>query len=185
VAGLPARPQPRAAHPDAVLAANGQSAAWRIVSLGVTTVLPTAATLALYAALRTWWPALVAKVIAVGLTARLAAWAGAGRPQPPAAWAWVGRPQPPAALALGLRYLLTSGALVLLDAVVRRPTRPLELAALLAASVAGAVGQHALATVLGSRRPRPDGWEPVIVRPAAEPDAGTVPAFDAREELSA
>ena len=170
VAGLPTRPPPRPTHPDAVLAGRRPAKDRRVPLLGVAT----AATLGLYTVLRLWWPQLIADVVAISLIA----WLGA-------------RAARLSALALGLSYLLTCGALAVLDAMVHRPGRLLELAALLGAAVIGTAGYLAMTRAPAPRRQPAGQRDGVIVRmpatgPGDRPRASAAPQSPhLPEELSA
>ncbi|WP_263249046.1 bifunctional glycosyltransferase family 2/GtrA family protein [Saccharopolyspora rosea] len=68
VDGLPRRPEPRAAHPQAVLAERENGLLWQLVSFGVIGVVSTALTSVIYALLREWWPTLLANFVALTVT---------------------------------------------------------------------------------------------------------------------
>jgi hypothetical protein len=186
VAGLPMRPPPRAAHPDAVLARSRFPAGWRMPP-SLVAVLAVTVALGLYTLLRLWWPPLAADVGAITLTAWLSAkatrWPAFSAARRP------GRRQLTSLLAFGLGYPLSCGALLVLDVAVHRPGRLLELAALCGAAVAGVAVLAALAHLQGARWQPKGQWDPVIIweaDPGAPGDpASAVPEPDSAKELSA
>ncbi|HEX3787970.1 MAG TPA: bifunctional glycosyltransferase family 2/GtrA family protein [Pseudonocardiaceae bacterium] len=143
VADLPRRPEPRPIHPDAVIARRDTGLLWQLLSFAVIGGLSTLATLLLYAWLRQWWPPLAANLVALVVTTLLNTEANRRL-------TFVGvrgsssRVHLQGLLVFGLYYALTSGALLVLDATVARPSRLLELAVLLAASVVGTAGRFVL-----------------------------------------
>lgn len=143
VPDLPQRPEPRPIHPDAVVARRDTGVLWQVVSFAVIGGLSTVATLLLYALLRQWWPPLLANLVALTLTTLLNTEANRRL-------TFIGsrgassRVHLQGLLVFGLYYALTSGALLLLDAAVAHPSRMLELAVLLAASVIGTAGRFVL-----------------------------------------
>ncbi|HWC83106.1 MAG TPA: bifunctional glycosyltransferase family 2/GtrA family protein [Pseudonocardiaceae bacterium] len=143
VAGLPRRPEPRPMHPDAVLARRDTGLLWQVLSFAVIGGLSTVATLALYALLRQWWPPLAANLVALTLTTLLNTEANR-RLTFVGVRGSSGRVHLQGLLVFGLYYALTSGALLVLDATVAAPSRMLELAVLLAASVVGTAGRFLL-----------------------------------------
>ncbi|GAA3112675.1 glycosyltransferase [Streptosporangium carneum] len=144
VPDLPARPDPRAAHPDAVLAENGGGLLWQLLSFGVIGVLSTAAHLGLYALLRTWLPLLAANLAALTLTTVLNTEANrrftfvASRERSTARTHLLGL------IVFGLYYALTSGALLTLTALVPGHTRVLELTVLVCACLLGTASRFLL-----------------------------------------
>jgi putative flippase GtrA len=142
--GLPQRPQPRAAHPDAVVAPRrGTRPAWQAISFAVIGLASTLATVVLYAIGRKWWTPLEANLVALILTTvlnteanRRFTFAGTGRSVP--------RVHAQAALVFLGYYALTSFALLALTSLVAHPSWALEVAVLLAASVCGTVGRFLL-----------------------------------------
>lgn len=140
---LPRRPEPRSAHPDAVLATREGGLRRQLWTFGLIGLASTAATAVLYALLRSWSPPLVANLIAlVGVTLlnteanRRLTFAGAGAsPQ---------RVHLQSLVVFALYYALTSGALLALQTMVAQPSRWLEVAVLLAASVIGTAGRFVL-----------------------------------------
>ena len=140
VPGLPHRPEPRPTHPDAVLARRDTGLLWQIVSFALIGGVSTVATLLLYALFREWWPPLAANLVALVLTTllnteanRRLTFLGSRGP--------TGRVHLQSLLVFALYYALTSGALLILDGLVTAPSRMLELAVLLAASVVGTAGR--------------------------------------------
>lgn len=140
VADLPQRPAPRATHPDAVLATRPDGPRWRLgLQLAVFSVIglaSTVATVILYALLRPWWPPLLANLGALVMVTllnteanRRLTFAGSGGSRR--------RIHAQALVVFGLYYLLTSGALLVLQQLVARPSRWLEIAVLLGASIVG------------------------------------------------
>ncbi len=144
VTGLPQRPAPRAAHPDAVLAPRRSTrATWQAISFAVIGLLSTLATVALYALGREWWSPLGANLVALIVTTMLNTeanrrftFAGTGRSPV--------RVHTQAALVFLGYYALTSLALLALISLVPEPSRALEVAVLLGASVLGTVGRFLL-----------------------------------------
>jgi putative flippase GtrA len=143
VVDLPRRPAPRCAHPDAVLAARHGVLLWQLVTFGLIGLASTAATALLYVLLRSWSPPLVANLgalVAVNLlnteANRRLTFAGAGVSSR--------RVHLQGLVVFALYYALTSGALLALQALVARPSRWLEVAVILAASVVGTVGRFVL-----------------------------------------
>jgi putative flippase GtrA len=143
VADLPRRPAPRCAHPDAVLAAREGGLLWQLVAFGLIGLVSTAATAVLYALLRSWSPPLVANLVALVLVNLLNTEANR---RLTFAGAEVSRRRVhlQGLVVFALYYALTSGALLALQALVARPSRWLEVAVLLAASVLGTAGRFLL-----------------------------------------
>ncbi len=143
VADLPRRPAPRCAHPDAVLAAREGGLRWQLVAFGLIGLVSTAATAVLYALLRSWSPPLVANLVALVLVNLLNTEANR---RLTFAGAEVSRRRVhlQGLVVFALYYALTSGALLALQALVARPSRWLEVAVLLAASVLGTAGRFLL-----------------------------------------
>jgi glycosyltransferase involved in cell wall biosynthesis/putative flippase GtrA len=143
VVDLPHRPQPRPAHPDAVLDRRSGGLSWQVLSFAVIGVVSTIATLVLYAVLREWWSPLVANLIALTVTTLLNTEANrrftftGERRQ-------TGRVHLQGLAVFGLYYVFTSSALIVLHAVVPVPSRFVELTVLLAASVIGTAGRFLL-----------------------------------------
>jgi glycosyltransferase involved in cell wall biosynthesis len=136
VADLPQRPEPRAAHPQAVLAKPETGLLWQILSFGVIGALSTLVTVVMFALLRTWWPPLLANLVALTVTTlwnteanrRFTFIRESGSP---------GRIHLQGLLVFALYYGVTSGALMWLHAVDANPSRWLEIAVLVVSSVVG------------------------------------------------
>jgi putative flippase GtrA len=144
VAELPRRPAPRCAHPDTVLAAGARAElGWQVAVFGLIGLVSTAATAVLYALLRSWSPPLMVNLIALVMVTvlnteanRRLTFSGArssGR--------WV---HLQGLVVFAMYYALTSGALLGLHAVDAQPSRWLEVAVLLVASVLGTAGRFVL-----------------------------------------
>lgn len=138
VAGLPRRPEPRAAHPQAVLGHRVEGLLWQLSSFGAIGALSTALTAVLYALFRMWWPPLLANLGALVLTTLWNTEANrkytfTGRATSP------GRVHLLGLLVFALYYAVTSGALLLLQHASADPSRWLEIAVLIASSVLGTV----------------------------------------------
>jgi glycosyltransferase involved in cell wall biosynthesis len=143
VPDLPRRPEPRAAHPDAVLGRSAGALSWQVLSFAVIGVLSTAANLALYGVFRLWWPTLLANLAALILTTLFNT--EANRRFTFTSAAKSGRRIHLQGLAVfGLYYAFTSAALVALDGIEPNPDRSLELVVLLVASVLGTAGRFLL-----------------------------------------
>lgn len=143
VPDLPRRPAPRSAHPDAVLPARNGGLLWQLASFGLIGLASTAATAVLYALLRSWSPPLVANLVALVTVTllnteanRRLTFAGASVSRQ--------RVHLQSLVVFALYYALTSGALLVLGALVARPSRWLEVAVLLAASIVGTAGRFLL-----------------------------------------
>jgi putative flippase GtrA len=143
VADLPRRPAPRSAHPDAVLAACNGGLLWQLVAFGLIGLASTVATAVLYALVRSWAPPLVANLVALVMVTllnteanRRLTFAGSGASKQ--------RVHLLGLMVFALYYALTSGALLVLQALVDRPSRWLEVAVLLAASVVGTAARFLL-----------------------------------------
>jgi putative flippase GtrA len=143
VAELPRRPAPRSAHPDAVLATRDGGLLWQLAAFGLIGLASTAATAVLYALLRSWSPPLMANLVALVIVNllnteanRRLTFAGAGVSRQ--------RVHLQGLVVFALYYAFTSGALLVLQALVARPSRWLEVAVLLAASVVGTAGRFLL-----------------------------------------
>ncbi len=143
VANLPRRPAPCSAHPDAVLAARAGGLFWQLVSFGLIGLASTAATAALYALFRSWSPPLVANLIALVLVNFLNTEANR---RLTFAGAVVSRQRVhlQGLIVFAMYYALTSGALLVLGALVTSPSRWLEVAVILAASVVGTAARFLL-----------------------------------------
>ncbi|MGB8961105.1 MAG: bifunctional glycosyltransferase family 2/GtrA family protein [Pseudonocardiaceae bacterium] len=143
VADLPRRPAPRSAHPDAMLAARSGGLLWQLVVFGLIGLASTAATALLYALFRSWSPPLVANLVALVAVNllnteanRRLTFAGCAVSRQ--------RVHLQGLVVFALYYALTSGALLMLGALVASPSRWLEVAVLLAASAVGTVGRFVL-----------------------------------------
>lgn len=136
VSGLPRRPAPKPAHPRAVLAEPKNGLLWQVVSFGAIGALSTGITAVLYALLRGWWPPLVANLVALVLTTlwnteanrRFTFLNQSGS---------AGRVHLQGLLVFALYYVVTSGALLALQAVNPDPSRWLEVLVLVISSVLG------------------------------------------------
>ncbi|HWR48962.1 MAG TPA: bifunctional glycosyltransferase family 2/GtrA family protein [Pseudonocardiaceae bacterium] len=143
VPDLPRRPEPRSAHPDAVLATHEGGLRWQLLTFGLIGLASTAATAVLYVLLRSWSPPLVASQVALVAANllnteanRRLTFAGAGASRQ--------RVHLQSLVVFALYYALTSGALLVLQAMVAHPSRWLEVAVLLAASAVGTAGRFLL-----------------------------------------
>ncbi|MFC7340835.1 glycosyltransferase [Saccharopolyspora griseoalba] len=135
VEGLPRRPEPRAAHPSAVLAERENGLLWQLVSFGAIGVVSTVLTSVLYAVLRTWWPPLLANLAALIATT---AWNTEANRR----WTFLqrgtsGRVQLQGLIVFALYYVVTSGALLGLHQWAGDPSRGLEVLVLVVSSVVG------------------------------------------------
>jgi putative flippase GtrA len=146
VADLPQRPAPAPIHPQATVARRETGVLWQVLSFGLIGAASTVATLLLYAGFRSWWPYWLANLAALTITTMLnteanrrLTFVGAHRAS--------GRVHLQGLVVFGLYYLFTSGALFLLDSLVARPTKLLELTVLLASSLLGTVGRFLLLRV--------------------------------------
>ncbi|MBV9164198.1 MAG: bifunctional glycosyltransferase family 2/GtrA family protein [Pseudonocardiales bacterium] len=140
---LPRRPAPRSAHPDAVLAARAGGLRWQLLAFGLIGLVSTAATAVLYALLRSWSPPLVANLVALVTVTllnteanRRLTFAGAGVSRQ--------RVHLQGLVVFALYYAFTSGALLVLGVLVSQPSRWLEVAVLLTASIVGTAGRFLL-----------------------------------------
>ncbi len=135
VAGLPQRPDPRPAHPQAVLAKRENGLLWQLVSFGAIGVVSTVLTSVLYALLRTWWPPLLANLVAlIGTTV----WnTEANRRYTFLQRGTSGRVQLQGLIVFALYYVVTSGALLGLQQWAENPSRWLEVLVLVVSSVIG------------------------------------------------
>jgi putative flippase GtrA len=171
IAGLPPRPELKPTHPDAVLSGRDVSRLRRLMMFGVVGFLATVLTLALYTALRTWWPPLAANLVAVTLSTLFNTEANRRS-------TFRDRTRPPVLVhaqsfvVFALYCGFTSGALLVLPAVVAGPPRWLELVVLLAASAVGTLGRFVLLSAWVFRaRPHPPLFDE-----RAEPDREESPA---------
>ncbi|WP_332461443.1 bifunctional glycosyltransferase family 2/GtrA family protein [Amycolatopsis aidingensis] len=145
VAGLPPRPELRPTHPDGVPAARDTSRLRHLMLFCVVGLVATVLTLTLYTVFRTWWPPLVANLLAVTLSTlfnteanRRLTFRDRSRP--------LALVHAQAFVVFGLYCGFTSGALLVLHAVADRPPRWAELVVLLAASAVGTLGRFVLLT---------------------------------------
>ncbi|MBA8823228.1 putative flippase GtrA [Saccharopolyspora lacisalsi] len=138
VRGLPQRPEPRAAHPGAVLGRREDGLLWQLLSFGAIGAASTALTSVLYALFRVWWPPLLANLGALVLTTL---WnTEANRKYTfTARKSSSGRVHLLGLLVFALYYAVTSGALLVLQHVNPDPSRWLEIAVLIVSSVVGTV----------------------------------------------
>ena len=135
MADLPQRPDPRPAHPQAVLARRENGLLWQILSFGAIGVLSTVVTAVLYALLRGWLPPLVANLIALTVTTlwnteanRRFTFTGANPSK---------HVHLQGLVVFALYYAVTSGALLGLQHWDPDPARWLEVLVLIASSVLG------------------------------------------------
>lgn len=153
IAELPFRREPKAIHPDAVLSGRDVSRVRHLVSFCLVGVVATMMTLGLYAVFRTWWPPLVANLLAVTLSTQFNTEANRR-------FTFSGRSgslalvHVQALVVFGLYCGFTSGALLVLHSAVAFPPRWVELAVLLASSAIGTLGRFVLLSTWVFR-PRP------------------------------
>jgi putative flippase GtrA len=135
---LPQRPEPRPAHPDAVVSTKDTRMLSQFLLFAIIGVLSTLANAVLYAVTRGWFSPLVANFVALTVTTVLNTEANrrvtftAGRQS-------VARAHLQGLILFTGYYLLTSGALLALDAAVAHPARWLEVLVLLGSSALGTV----------------------------------------------
>lgn len=145
VGNLPRRPEPKAAHPDAVLGRRDGGLSWQMLSFAAVGVFSTVANLALYAVFRLWWPVLVANLVALVITTLFNTEANRrftfGGPRASTGRA---RAHLQGFVVFCLYYLFTSGALLALHASDPDPPRLLELSVLLISSALGTAGRFLL-----------------------------------------
>jgi putative flippase GtrA len=143
VHGLVRRPPPRPQHPDAVIEPERGTLLWQVLSFAAIGTVSTIATAALYALLRTWWPPLLANLVALTIATLLNTEANRRL-------TFVGARIATAAVHLqglivfALYYAFTSAALLALQALAPSPARWAEVAVLLGSSVLGTAGRFAL-----------------------------------------
>ncbi|SFS36465.1 bifunctional glycosyltransferase family 2/GtrA family protein [Saccharopolyspora flava] len=136
VDGLPQRPEPRAAHPQAVLAKRENGLLWQLVSFGAIGLVSTVLTSVLYAILRGWWPPLLANLVALTVTTL---WNTEANRR----YTFLqqrgssGRVHAQGLIVFALYYVVTSGALLGLHACAANPSRWLEVLVLVLSSVVG------------------------------------------------
>ncbi|MER5392752.1 bifunctional glycosyltransferase family 2/GtrA family protein [Saccharopolyspora sp. NPDC002686] len=136
VAGLPQRPAPRAAHPQAALAKRENGLLWQLVSFGAIGLVSTVLTAVLYAVLRNWWPPLLANLVALIATTLWNTEANRRYTflrEPGSS----GRVHLQGLVVFALYYAVTSGALLVLNAWQADPSRWLEVLVLVVSSVLG------------------------------------------------
>ncbi len=145
VRNLPARPEPRAVHPDAVLSSRDDGLAWQVGAFAVIGVLSTLGTAVLYALFRAWLSPLLANLGALLLTTlfnteanRRLTFASSDRST------GSGRVHLQGLVVFALYYGFTSAALLVLQLAVAQPSRWLEVVVLLAASVVGTAGRFVI-----------------------------------------
>jgi putative flippase GtrA len=144
IAGLPGRPQLNPVHPDAVLSGRDDSRLRNLVMFGAIGLVATVTTLVLYTVFRTWWPPLVANLVAMTLSLLLNTEANRrltfrARSRGPLALVHL-----QSLIVFGLYCGFTSGALLVLAAVTDHPSRLVELVVLLASSAIGTLGRFVL-----------------------------------------
>jgi putative flippase GtrA len=143
VAGLPRRPEPSAAHPDAVVSRRDTGLVWQLLSFSAIGILSTAVTLLLYAMFRSSMDPLVANLVALILTTIFNTEANRRFTFLDARGS-SGRVHLQGLIVFGLYYAFTSAALLVLHSAVVDPTRWLELVVLLGASLVGTAGRFVL-----------------------------------------
>ncbi|WP_157253683.1 bifunctional glycosyltransferase family 2/GtrA family protein [Nonomuraea typhae] len=156
VPDLPRRPEPRPAHPDAVLTSRSGGLLWQVVSFGVIGVLSTVTHLGLYALLRMWLPVLGANLVALTLTAALNTEANR-RFTFVSSRGSATHTHLLGLVVFALYYGLTSVALLGLHALAANPPHALELMALVCACVFGTAGRFVLLRGWVFRRAGGDG----------------------------
>jgi putative flippase GtrA len=116
---------------------------WQLVSFGLIGLASTAATAGLYALFRSWSPPLVANLVALVLVNFLNTEANR---RLTFAGAVVSRQRVhlQGLVVFAMYYALTSGALLVLEALVTSPSRWLEVAVILVASVVGTAARFLL-----------------------------------------
>jgi putative flippase GtrA len=143
VSGLPKRPEPSPAHPDAVVSRRDTGLVWQLISFAAIGVLSTVATLLLYAFFRSTMDPLLANLLALVITTMINTEANRR-------FTFLGargsssRVHLQGLIVFGLYYAFTSVALLILHAAVAEPSRLLELGVLLGASVLGTAGRFVL-----------------------------------------
>lgn len=136
VSGLPCRPGPRPIHPGAILGKPGPGLPWQVFSFGVIGILSTLVTVVVFAWLRDWWPPLPANLAAL-LVATVWNTEANRRFTFGRRSGSMGSVHLRGLLVFGLYYLVTSGGLLLLHALVRDPSRWWEMTVLMVSSVVG------------------------------------------------
>jgi glycosyltransferase involved in cell wall biosynthesis len=143
VADLPRRPEPKPAHPDAVVARRETGLLWQLISFGLIGVVSTVANLVLYGIMRGWWPALVANFVALTVTTLLNTEANRRFTFLRSAGAAT-RVHLQGLIVFAMYYAFTSGALLALGALDPTASRSLELLVLLASSLIGTAARFVL-----------------------------------------
>lgn len=143
VTGLPKRPEPSPAHPDAVVGGRDAGLMWQLTSFAVIGVLSTVATLVLYALFRSAMDPLLANLLAL-VTTTLVNTEANRRFTFLGARGSSSRIHMQGLIVFGLYYAFTSAALLALHSAVAEPSRWLELGVLLGASVVGTAGRFVL-----------------------------------------
>ena len=135
---LPRRPDPRPAHPDAIVSTRDSRLVSQFLLFAIIGVLSTVAYVLLYSLLRADFPPLVANLVALTITTvfnteanRRVTFASGGQS--------IARIHMQGLVVFAAYYALTSGALLALHALVAQPSWWLEILVLLAASAAGTV----------------------------------------------
>lgn len=144
VDGLPRRPAPQPAHPDAVVGHRNTGLVWQALSFAVIGMLSTVANLALYALFRQWWPVLVANLLALVITTLLNTEANRRFTFTSDIRLGTGKVHVQGLIVFALYYVFTSAALLALRAVDSHPSTVVELGTLLAASLVGTAGRFLL-----------------------------------------
>ena len=144
VADLPRRPAPRPIHPDAVVSRRDTGLLWQVVSFAIIGGLSTVATLALYALFRHWWSPLLANLVALVITTLLNTEANRRFTFLSARGSSSARVHAQGLLVFACYYAFSSAALLVLHAIVARPSTMLELGVLLGAYLIGTAGRFLL-----------------------------------------
>ena len=141
VPNLPRRPDPVPTHPDAVVARRETGLLWQVLSFGLIGAVSTVVSLVLYTLFRMLWPMLLANLVTLIIATvlnteanRRLTFVGSGRHP-------TGRVHLLGLVVFAFYYAFTSGALLVLDAVVSRPSTRLELAVLLPTMAVGTFGR--------------------------------------------
>jgi glycosyltransferase involved in cell wall biosynthesis len=138
VPGLPRRPDPRPAHPDAVVSTKDSRLVSQFLLFAIIGVVSTIAYVLLYSLLRADFPPLAANMVALTITTvfnteanRRVTFTSGGQS--------IARIHMQGLVVFAAYYALTSGALLALPALVAHPSWWLEILVLLGASAAGTV----------------------------------------------
>ncbi|HET9255691.1 MAG TPA: GtrA family protein [Pseudonocardiaceae bacterium] len=144
VPDLPQRPVPRRAYPDKVLTERaGGGLLWQLAAFAVIGLISTAANAVLYVLLRSWAPPLVANLIAL-VAVNLLNTEANRRLTFASSRVSRQRAHLQGLVVFALYYVITSGGLLVLQAVVAHPSRWLEVTALLVSSVVGTLTRFLL-----------------------------------------